>query len=150
IAANQVNLLAGFAELPDPIVAGVPAEAAQDRRLADTAGNGYQYDQVVIEVFGAQLSQEGVVFAVKSDHALDLLGVFDHVGERRVFRLGLGFSGALFLTGRGFCIVLFFVRLRFGRFGGLGLLVRGVGLALGPVILGILLGGAGVVGAGID
>src|SRR5205823_2985110 len=84
VATDQMNLFAGFAELPNPVIAEIPTEAAQDWRLTDAAGNRNEHDEIVIHVLGAQLGQQRVVLSVERDHALDLGGVFGHFGKGRV------------------------------------------------------------------
>ena len=70
VAANELNVLARFAELPHGIVAKAPAEAAQDRRLADAAGDRHQHDVIAIELPRTDLGKELIIFAVELDRAL--------------------------------------------------------------------------------
>ena len=121
VLADHLDVVVDLAELPDPVVAKTEAHAAQQESVADAAGDRDQHEEFLAEQGVGEFGVDLVILPPEGNQAVDLGGVFQQHGERRLVALavgGLRLGGVL--RGCGSC--------RGGRSGGIGLrlLFRGL------------------------
>ena len=102
VAADDLNAVIHFAELPNPIVAVSQGHAAQERFFGDPPGYRQGDDEILVQIAGREFGIELVFLAIELDQAFHLLGITQHVLERRIFWFRLRrFAGCTGMLRRG-------------------------------------------------
>jgi len=107
VAPDHLDRLVNFAKLPHPVITEAQAHAAEQRPLADPAGDAREDEKLLAKHRVRELGVELVVFAVEGDQPRQPGGVLDRRGR----------GGLTGVSGRGRLLLGLGRRLRGRRLG---------------------------------